>query len=85
MSLAGDFIAEHPGPNAESQWNYEKISKWITVHGGEYVRDVDEYTTHLIVTIKEYKKKGAQGMFYSSYLSYIFHICIYVCALKVIC
>ncbi|KAM0139622.1 hypothetical protein ACHAO1_002996 [Botrytis cinerea] len=60
MSLAGDFIAEHPGPNAESQWNYEKISKWITVHGGEYVRDVDEYTTHLIVTIKEYKKKGAQ-------------------------
>ncbi|TEY39999.1 hypothetical protein BOTCAL_0443g00060 [Botryotinia calthae] len=60
MSLAGDFIAEHPGPNAEFQWNYEKISKWITVHGGEYARDVDEYTTHLIVTIKEYKKKGAQ-------------------------
>ncbi|TGO84184.1 hypothetical protein BPOR_0538g00050 [Botrytis porri] len=60
MSLAGDFIAEHPGPNAESQWNYEKISKWITIHGGEYVREVDEYTTHLIVTIKEYKKKGAQ-------------------------
>ncbi|KAF7888068.1 uncharacterized protein EAF02_002609 [Botrytis sinoallii] len=60
MSLAGDFIAEHPGPNAESQWNYEKIGKWITVHGGEYAREVDEYTTHLIVTIKEYKKKGTQ-------------------------
>ncbi|CAD6442125.1 a641e0ef-6667-49e0-85f3-6d6de953918b [Sclerotinia trifoliorum] len=60
MSLAGDFIAEHPGPNAEQQWNYEKISKWIRVHGGEYATEVDGYTTHLIVTIKEYKKKSVQ-------------------------
>ncbi|KAG4035166.1 hypothetical protein MFRU_002g05100 [Monilinia fructicola] len=60
MSLAGDFIAEHPGPNAEHQWNYEKISRWIQVHGGEYAREVDENTTHLIVTIKEYKKKTVQ-------------------------
>ncbi|QSZ37615.1 hypothetical protein DSL72_008714 [Monilinia vaccinii-corymbosi] len=60
MSLAGDFIAEHPGPNAEHHWNYEKISKWIQLHGGEYARGVDEHTTHLIVTIKEYKKKTPQ-------------------------
>ncbi|ESZ91905.1 hypothetical protein SBOR_7699 [Sclerotinia borealis F-4128] len=60
MSLAGDFIAEHPGPNAEQQWSYEKIFKWIQVHGGEYAREVDEDTTHLIVTIKEYKKKTVQ-------------------------
>ncbi|KAF7864043.1 hypothetical protein EAF04_007008 [Stromatinia cepivora] len=60
MSLAGDFIVEHPGPNAEQQWSHEKISKWIQVHGGEYAREVDEYTTHLIVTIKEYKKKSVQ-------------------------
>lgn len=62
MSLAGDFIAEHPDPNAEHQWCYEKISKWIQVHGGEYSREVDENTTHLIVTIKEYKKKTSLGM-----------------------
>ena len=62
ISLAGDFIAEHPGPNSEQQWSYEKIAKWIQVHGGQYAREVDDYTTHLIVTIKEYKKKTVQGM-----------------------
>lgn len=71
MSLAGDFIAEHPGPNAENQWCYEKISKWIQAHGGEYAREVDEYTTHLIVTIKEYQKKSVQGMFLMHLQSYI--------------
>ncbi|APA09529.1 predicted protein [Sclerotinia sclerotiorum 1980 UF-70] len=60
MSLAGDFIAERPGPNAEQQWSYEKISKWIRVHGGEYATEMDEDTTHLIVTVKEYKKKSVQ-------------------------
>ncbi|RAL61822.1 hypothetical protein DID88_002885 [Monilinia fructigena] len=61
MSLAGDFVAEHSGPDAGHQWSYEKISRWIQAHGGEYAREVDENTTHLIVTIKEYRKKTVQA------------------------
>jgi hypothetical protein len=58
MSLAGDFVTARNSPNC----TYENIIKWIQGHGGSCSREVTPETTHLIVTIEEYKKKTAQGM-----------------------
>lgn len=51
MVLAGEFPDE----------SHEKISGWITAHGGQRDREVTDDTTHLICTIEEYKKKTAAG------------------------
>ncbi|PQE33960.1 brct domain-containing protein [Rutstroemia sp. NJR-2017a WRK4] len=56
MSLAGDFVTARNSPNCA----YENIIKWIQGHGGFCSREVTPETTHLIVTIEEYKKKTAQ-------------------------
>ncbi|KAM3075571.1 hypothetical protein ACMFMG_007710 [Clarireedia jacksonii] len=56
ISLAGDFVTAR---NSSSS-TYENIIKWIQGHGGTYSREVTPETTHLIVTIEEYKKKTAQ-------------------------
>lgn len=53
MSFSGDF--------SSIGWDHEKMAKWIKVHGGEYAREVNEDTTHLICTIDDYKKKTPQG------------------------
>lgn len=54
MSFSGDF-------GSEKGWTYEQMTAWVRAHGGTHVREVDEYTTHLICTIEDFKKKTAQG------------------------
>lgn len=53
MSFSGDF-----GEN----WTHEQMANWIKLHGGEYVREITEGTTHLICTIEDYKRKTVQGI-----------------------
>lgn len=53
MSFSGDF--------SDINWDHEKMANWIKAHGGDYVREVTDDTTHLICTIKDYKKKTTQG------------------------
>ncbi|KAH8596921.1 hypothetical protein B0O99DRAFT_705185 [Bisporella sp. PMI_857] len=60
FSFTGDF---------GSGWAYDKMAGWVRHHGGEYEKEVQcgkeallrqRYTTHLICTIEEYKKKSSQ-------------------------
>jgi hypothetical protein len=55
MSFSGDF---------GDGWSHEQMANWVKLHGGEYVREVNKETTHLICSIEDYRKKTTQGMFY---------------------
>lgn len=51
FSFSGDF---------GSAWAYDKVARWITLHGGTYTVDVTSETTHLICTLESFKKKPAR-------------------------
>ncbi|KAH8670289.1 hypothetical protein BGZ60DRAFT_375477, partial [Tricladium varicosporioides] len=54
ISFSGTFYSN------EKIIPHEKIAGWITHHGGKWVREVAEGTTHLICSIEDYKRKTAQ-------------------------
>jgi twin BRCT domain len=63
ISVAGNIMTAGKKPTPIT---YESIAKWITLHGGNYEREVNESTTHLICSIEEYKKGGQQGKYLTS-------------------
>ncbi|KAH7336446.1 hypothetical protein BKA65DRAFT_402145 [Rhexocercosporidium sp. MPI-PUGE-AT-0058] len=54
MSSVGQLMHTRGGVSLE------EISRWIRYHGGTYEKEVTDDTTHLICSIEEYKKGGAQ-------------------------
>lgn len=55
MASVGRFM------HTRGEASIEEISRWIRYHGGTYENEVTDETTHLICSIEEYKKGGAQG------------------------
>ncbi|KAL5317700.1 hypothetical protein ACEPPN_014798 [Leptodophora sp. 'Broadleaf-Isolate-01'] len=54
MASVGRFM------HTRGEASIEEISRWIRYHGGTYENEVTDETTHLICSIEEYKKGGAQ-------------------------
>jgi hypothetical protein len=48
--------------SCEKTASHEQIKVWIIAHGGEFVTEVSESTTHLICSIEDFKKRTEQGM-----------------------
>lgn len=59
FSFSGDFNREKVSDNGESI--NEGMIRWVTAHAGQYVSEVNDETTHLICTIKDYQKNSTQG------------------------
>jgi hypothetical protein len=55
MSLSGKFFS--CGKTA----SHEQIGGWISSHGGTFVTEVTDSTTHLICSIEDFKKRTEQG------------------------
>ncbi|KAH6673136.1 hypothetical protein B0J14DRAFT_667985, partial [Halenospora varia] len=54
MSFSGTFYSN------DKILPHEKIAGWITHHGGKWMREVGEGTTHLICSVEDYKRKTSQ-------------------------
>lgn len=40
----------------------EDLSKYVRLHGGEYVREVTDTTTHLVCSLEEFEKDGVKNI-----------------------
>jgi NAD-dependent DNA ligase len=56
MSLSGKFMS------CSKTATHEQIANWIMSHGGTFVTEVSESTTHLICSIEDFKNRTDQGM-----------------------
>lgn len=65
FALSGSFIS------CEKPASHEKVGKWITQHGGEYVTEVGNETAYLICSIEDYKKKSPNGNYRISFCLYV--------------
>ncbi|KAI1413753.1 hypothetical protein F5Y13DRAFT_198537 [Hypoxylon sp. FL1857] len=41
------------------EWNEVNVSRWVTLNGGVFSRDVDASVTHVLTTAEEFKKKDS--------------------------
>jgi hypothetical protein len=56
FSFSGNFT------ELDDKWDHDSMIRWIKCWGGAYQSQVSNDTTHLICTVKDYKKKTDQGM-----------------------